>query len=93
MENTYTENIRPQNLILEGRGTLSVTGVSEVIGFDDSFVVMNTSLGMLTVQGEAMHVESLSLEKGELLVRGKISDLHYEEKAKHSRLWTRLFGE
>ena len=43
---------RAQNIILEGRRKLSVSGVEEVLAFDDSSVVMRTPLGELNVHGE-----------------------------------------
>ena len=54
----------PHNLILEDRRRLSVSGVMEVISFDDSQVVMETDRGVLTVDGGELHVEKLSLDVG-----------------------------
>ena len=82
----------PQNLILENRRRLNISGVSEVEGFDDSVVHMRASLGALTVRGEELHIESLSVETGELLLSGKICELIYEELPERSGLLGRLFG-
>lgn len=79
-----------QHLILEGRHTLSVSGVDEVMTFDESSVVMNTPLGQLHVQGEELRVENLAVESGELTVKGKISALTFTEPV--SPWWERLFG-
>ena len=45
-----------QNLILENREKLSVTGVNDVLSFDDQVVIIETELGLLTVKGERYHV-------------------------------------
>ena len=82
---------RPQNLILEERKRLSVSGVEEVLGFDDSYVRMRTSLGELIAHGEDMRVESLSGETGEAVVTGQISELTYEESSRSAGLLSRLF--
>ena len=71
--------VRPQNLILENRKRLSVSGVEEVSGFDEGYVRARTSLGDLVVRGEELYVEILSVDTGELVITGQINDLGYEE--------------
>ena len=83
---------RPQNLILENRKRLSVSGVEEVAGFDESFVKIRTCLGDLTVHGENLHVETLSVETGDLLITGTINELDYEEPILRSGFLAKLFG-
>ncbi|MBR6115188.1 MAG: sporulation protein [Oscillospiraceae bacterium] len=84
--------VRTQNLILEDRKRLSVSGVEEVAGFDDTFVRARTVLGDLLVRGEGLHVETLSVDDGELVITGTISDLEYEEKTVRGGRLSRLFG-
>ena len=83
---------RPQNLILENRKRLNVSGVEEVAGFDDTFVRIRTCLGDLTVHGENLHVENLSVDTGELLITGTISEMAYEEPILRSGFLSKLFG-
>lgn len=83
---------KPQNLILENRKHLSVSGVEEVAGFDDTFVKIHTSLGDLTVRGEDLHVETLSVETGDLLITGTVHELAYEEPVLRGGLLSKLFG-
>ena len=82
----------PHNLILEDRRRLSVSGVMEVISFDDSQVVMETDRGVLTVDGGELHVEKLSLDVGELTLEGEIDSISYakESRAKGG-FWSRVF--
>ena len=82
---------RAQNLILENRKRLSVSGVEEVDGFDEEYVRMITSLGTLTIHGAEMHVESLSVESGEAVVTGHITELVYEESSHSVGIVRRLF--
>lgn len=65
-----TERRKAQNIILENRNRLSVSGVEEVGGFDESIVEMQTELGALTVHGSNLRVETLSVDSGDLLVVG-----------------------
>ena len=74
------ENGRPQNLILEGRRRLSVSGVRELLAFDEDKVLMDTDRGALCVSGRELRVEGLN-EQGELVVLGQISELRYAERA------------
>ena len=66
-----------QNLILENRGKLSVSGVNDVLSFDDQVVMIDTELGLLTVKGENIRINKLSLDTAEVIVEGEISSLAY----------------
>lgn len=87
-----TERRKAQNIILENRSRLSVSGVEEVSGFDESIVQMQTELGALTVHGSNLRVETLSVDSGDLLVVGDISDLSYADVPVRRGFWARLFG-
>lgn len=67
------------NLILEGRKSLIVSGVSDVDSFDDQAVVAYTELGELTVRGKNLHINKLSVETGELTLDGEISSVSYSD--------------
>lgn len=74
------------------RGRLEITGVIEVESFDENSIVMSTSQGGLTVQGEGLHIETLSLDGGALKVDGTVESLTYEDRAEaRGGLWSRLF--
>ena len=86
------ERTGPQNLILEGRKRLSVSGVEEVDAFDENAVRLRTSLGELLILGEDMQIRQLSVETGELLVTGTITELSYTEPRRRDGWLGRLFG-
>ena len=69
-----------QNLILENRGKLSVSGVNDVLSFDDQVVIVETELGLLTVKGENIRINKLSLDTSEVIVEGEICYLSYSDK-------------
>lgn len=79
-----------QNIIMESRQRMSISGVEEVLAFDEHIVEMKTTLGELRVQGEELKVEKLTVDDGELVICGRITALGYEEPAVSLR--RRLFG-
>ena len=81
----------PHKLLLDERRQLTVSGVTEVVSFDDSTVVLQTSLGTLIVQGRELQLKTLSLEGGQVAVDGTVTALVYEEPRTGG--WRqRLFG-
>ena len=85
--------VKPQRVVLDERARLSVTGVEEVLSFDDVRIVMRTVLGELTVSGSGLHIGKLSLETGELCAEGTVTGIQYEDvPAAGGGFWARLFG-
>lgn len=80
----------PHKLQLNERRQLTMSGVTEVVSFDESTVVLQTALGMLIVQGSQLQLKTLSLEGGQVVVDGNISALIYEEPREKG--WRRFFG-
>lgn len=84
-----------QNLILENRGKLSVSGVNDVLSFDDQVVMVDTELGLLTVKGENIRINKLSLDTAEVIIEGEISGLTYsqnkQEKSGSGTLLSKIF--
>lgn len=85
-----TDHQMPHSLSLEERSRLTMTGVTEVISFEETSVVLHTALGTLVVQGNDLKLKTLSLEGGQVAVDGHISALIYEEPRLGG--WRRLFG-
>ena len=68
-----------QNIILENREKLTISGVVDVLSFDDLIVIVETDLGLLTVKGENLHINKLSIDTSEIIVEGDINSLTYSE--------------
>ena len=81
----------PHKLQLDQRRQLTMTGVSEVVSFDDSTVVVQTTLGTLVVQGQELQLKNLSTEGGQIVVTGTVTALGYEEP-RPGPFWRRLLG-
>lgn len=69
-----------QNLILENRERLCVSGVIEVESFNDESVYVDTELGLLIVKGADLHINKLNLDNSELIIEGEVSSCEYEDR-------------
>ena len=87
--------IRDHACRLENRNAASLTGVREVVSFDENQVVMDTDMGLLTIKGKELHVSRLTLEKGEVDIEGTIDSCVYSSnealRKSGESLFTRLF--
>lgn len=84
--------ILPHKLTLNERKQLTVTGVTEVVSFDETAVIAHTQLGTLVVQGKDLQLKTLLPEGGQVAVEGNISALIYEEPRPAGSFWQRLMG-
>ena len=82
----------PHKVTMQERKNLTMTGVTEVVSFDETAVVLHTSLGTLLIQGRDLKLKTLSLDGGQVAVDGHISALIYEEPRDRSGWLGRLFG-
>ena len=80
----------PHRLNLNERRQLTMTGVTEVVSFDDTLVVLRTELGTLHVQGQQLQLKTLSTDGGQVAVEGSVSALIYEEPRQRTGLLGRL---
>lgn len=71
-----------QNVIIESRKKLNVSGVKDVISFDDETILLDTDLGRMTVKGEGLHIEGYNTQTGELTASGKVHAVVYMSDAK-----------
>lgn len=82
-------------LELYNREKGTVTGVLDVISFDENTIVLDTDMGLLTIKGKDLHVSRLSLEKGELDLEGHADSLAYSSnegyRKSNQSLLARLF--
>lgn len=69
-----------QNLIIENREKLSVTGVIDVESFNDECVIVDTELGVLIIRGEDLHISKLNLDSSELNIEGDIISCEYSDR-------------
>ena len=87
---------RPHKLTMVNRSSCTITGLQDVVSFDENQIVLDTDMGLLTMKGKDLHVSRLTLEKGEVDVDGRIDSLTYSENISAGNrvgsLFARLFG-
>ena len=66
---------------LTNRKNGTISGVVDVLSFDENEIVLDTDMGLLTVRGKELHVKRLTLEKGELDLEGQVDSLNYSSNA------------
>lgn len=95
MEELSNVNKRTHKMVLSNRRTCNLTGVSDVLSFDVHEIILETDLGMLMIKGNDLHVNRLTLDKGEVDVEGRIDSFTYSEQPltdnKGESLLSRLF--
>lgn len=85
--------ITNQNIIMENREKITVTGVIDIHSFDDELVLAQTDLGILTIKGDDLKMNKLNLDNNELIVEGQIMAVAYSDIAgsKKSGFMNKLF--
>lgn len=84
---------RVQNLILENREKLSVSGVIDVESFNDETVIVETELGILVVKGANLHISKLNLDSFELNIEGDIDSCEYNDRESTKSRGFGFFGK
>lgn len=69
-----------QNVILENRKKLTLTGIKDVLSFDDEIIVLESELGLLNVKGRDLKVNKISVETGDVIIEGTIKMFEYSDK-------------
>lgn len=93
MEDLNSLNKRAHKISLNNRRNLSIGGVVDVLSFDVKEVLLETELGMLMIKGADLHIERLTLDKGEVDVEGKIDSLTYSEQDSFVKKSESFFGK
>ncbi|MBQ7219148.1 MAG: sporulation protein YabP [Ruminococcus sp.] len=68
---------KPHTLMLDNRSLLTLSGVEDVVGFDDQTINIRLADSTLVVKGSSLHISKLSLDSGDVVIDGLISSLQY----------------
>jgi len=82
---------KSHKLVINNRKTSMVTGVLDVLAFDLNEVLLETEQGMLMVKGNDLHVNRLSLDKGEVDLTGHVDSIAYSDVQQHSKKGDNFF--
>ena len=89
-----TENrvrYRNQNIIVEDRENMTVTGVEQVESFIENTIVLTTIKGGMIIKGEDLNISKLNLDDGNVKIQGKINGINYSNKETPKNIMGKLF--
>lgn len=72
-------------LLFNNRKSGTISGVSDVLSFDVGEILLETQMGMLLIKGNDLHVNRLTLDKGEVDIEGRIDSLTYSENGGYGK--------
>lgn len=82
---------KSHKLVVNNRKTSIITGVLDVLAFDLNEILLETELGMLVIKGKDLHVNCLSLEKGEIDITGHIDTFFYSDVPQNQKKGENFF--
>ena len=83
---------KAHKVLLANRKSANFSGVLDVLSFDVNEILLETEQGMLLIKGNDLHVNRLSLEKGEIDIEGRIDSLTYSEPKNVAKQTESLLG-
>lgn len=86
-------NRKPHSVYWKDRKQGTVTGVTDVLSFDENTVMLETEQGMMTLKGKNLHIGRLNLEQGEVELEGEMDSIAYSgsHPGKKGSLMKRMF--
>ncbi len=82
---------KKHSLVIDNRERLTATGIKRVDFFSDELITAQTDQGQLNIKGEALHIESLNSDTGDMLVKGRVGAVSYTESSPTLSFFGRLF--
>ena len=67
------------NIVIENREKMTISGVTDVLSFDDQIIILETNLGLLTIKGENLKINKLNIDTADFSLNGKISGMSYSD--------------
>lgn len=73
-------NPKTQNIIIEDRNLISLTGVEQVDSFNENTIILSTLKGGLSIKGEGLNMSKLNLDDGSVKISGLVNSVIYISK-------------
>lgn len=73
-------NFKNQNIIIEDRNRINISGVEQVDSFNETTIVLSTVKGGLSIKGEELSISKLNLDEGSVKISGMVNSLTYISK-------------
>ena len=92
MDERNSNVTKAHKVLLANRKNGAFSGIVDVLSFDVAEILLETELGMLLIKGHDLHVNRLSLEKGEVDIEGRIDSLAYSDVKNVGKQAESFFG-
>ena len=81
-------------IFLASREKMNISGIKEILSFDDTAVNLRTVCGEMCIEGAGLHITILNIEKGDVELIGRISSVYYYDAPETDKrsLLSRIFG-
>ena len=91
----YDDNktTKMQNIILENRNKLHLSGVLDVLNFDEEIVTVDTELGILIIKGSDLRLNKFNMDNSELSIDGEVISMVYDDKSYSGKKGEGLFAK
>ena len=87
------DNRRESEITIKLGKSFMMSGVNEIRGFDEGYISLSTAYGTIGVEGEALKIESLTKENGNIYVTGNITGVFCAaERNDRKGFFKRIFG-
>lgn len=87
MKEQNTQSLKTEHsVIIENRRTMTISGITDVDSFDERMICLYTQLGELTIKGRELHIDSMSVETGDMIITGDIWSAVYGDRDKKAPL-------
>ena len=77
-EKTVADIKRKGEITMHSRSELCVTGVDEVLNFDEQGVCLKSVDGQMMIEGEGIKIDTLDTDRGVVKLNGRINAIYYE---------------
>lgn len=69
----------PHTVSLDNREKLYISGVEDVLNFDDTGIVLKTSAGILSVDGAELRITAFNVDDGNIEICGTVTGMIYPQ--------------
>ena len=85
------QSMKKHTLHIDAREHMTATGIRRVDFFSDELITAQTDMGQLNIKGQALHIDSLNADTGDMRVVGKVAAVSYTERSPALSFFGRLF--
>lgn len=79
MAEDLRKGVQRHKIVIDERQDISISGITEVISFDEESIVCDTNMGAVAIRGSDLHITRLDLQAGILEAQGNIDSTEYTE--------------